>query len=418
MQTLKLNSEVLRNRKGLDSPGFLAHHGFMNLRYTLPDNDDGSPLTEEAKLDFCLAKFREEFPSAKHCIDGVFNALHKDGPECPHCGSSDIHRVSGERFMHCRSCKKKIWFMVGTAFECTHLLLPRFGYIMILSNGLSISKEEFYKRFDIDKKTATKIFHELTAIIEIFMQEEMFCVPSLAFIDSFLRRSRVTEARKPPSSEQEEMERWVEESWKGQAGERVDVEISPSMREDAMADLQPESARHEEQVETLMIVEAQREGESQPSESNEKVYAALSDEPVYVEELLQKTGMALSEVNATLTMLELAGLVKQLFGNQYVRVIPGWTAAVSGSSGAGTSWARRAMEAVMDFMEFIAKTFRGISRKYLQRYLAYWWYIRRAGEHSESLLDQCLSVGPIRDEDIRSYVSPLMVKSFLKHEAA
>jgi hypothetical protein len=65
--------------------------------------------------------------------------------------------------------------------------------------------------------------------------------------------------------------------------------------------------------------------------------------------------------------------------------------------------------AVETFIEFVRLTFDGIARKYLQKYLAYWWYIIRVGEHTELLIDKCLRFGPIRQGMTRSYVTPLIV---------
>ena len=51
-----------------------------------------------------------------------------------------------------------------------------------------------------------------------------------------------------------------------------------------------------------------------------KALGALSLQQKYVDEVIRETGLAASQVNAVLMMLELKGLVRRLPGNLFVRV--------------------------------------------------------------------------------------------------
>jgi DNA processing protein len=51
----------------------------------------------------------------------------------------------------------------------------------------------------------------------------------------------------------------------------------------------------------------------------QEVYELISSEPVHFDYLIEKTGMTAAELSATLTMLELAGVVSRFTGDWYAR---------------------------------------------------------------------------------------------------
>ena len=69
------------------------------------------------------------------------------------------------------------------------------------------------------------------------------------------------------------------------------------------------------------------------NEEEERLMAALTHEPRHVDEVARESGLAAGEVSATLALLELKGLVRDLGGMQFVRVRE--AAAGHGGSGDG-----------------------------------------------------------------------------------
>ena len=53
--------------------------------------------------------------------------------------------------------------------------------------------------------------------------------------------------------------------------------------------------------------------------NEEKIIEAVSDEPVHIDSLLNKTGLAIKDLSYILLDLELRGLIKQLSGNLYIK---------------------------------------------------------------------------------------------------
>ena len=75
------------------------------------------------------------------------------------------------------------------------------------------------------------------------------------------------------------------------------------------------------------------------NEQEQRLMAALSREPRHVDEVVRESGLAAGEVSATLALLELKGLVRDLGGMQFVRVRE--NAAGYGGSGDGDHVASR-----------------------------------------------------------------------------
>lgn len=364
----------------------------MVKRYNIPEFDDGSPLTNEAKLEFCMRQFELECPSEDASADIVFDICYPSGGRCQ-CGSSNIERESGSRSFKCKCCGQTTWFTAGTMFHQVKKLRPHLLYDTLLENGVSVNASQFSRIVKIDNKTARHIFGKFTTVIESDMRDGVVSVPSKKFVNTFHRRSFDTPAGEHPVKEQERMEMAANES--KQSSQEQPVE--------------PDSPGSSSQNDSIDIA-LNRAGDlaGALAESLKEVYWLLSDKPLHFDYLCSQIGMESGDLSACLTFLEFERLVKRKDGDWYVRdILPEATNAVAGDL---KEDAQTIDSAVHAFVAFIRMTFDGIARKYLQKYLAYWWYIKRTGEHTGLLIDKCLQFGEVRSGMTRSYVTHLIVK--------
>jgi hypothetical protein len=222
------------------------------------------------------------------------------------------------------------------------------------------------------------------------------------------------------------------------------------------------------------VIAAALERAAQLAEDNagtlREIYALLTDDGINLEKIIQKTGVAVGVASACIVYLELNQLAKGTGGDWYSKDVPDEVKAKATSAktkkdrhsvglpasvrfpvsnrtteafeltasikptielnGSIESADRAALteraesnqatnltestefidSALQAFLEFVRTTFVGISRKYLQKYLAYWWYIRHPGEHPALLIDECLRFGKIGKGMPRSYNTPLIVR--------
>ncbi|MBI4533325.1 MAG: hypothetical protein HY711_05195 [Candidatus Melainabacteria bacterium] len=239
-------------------------------------------------------------------------------------------------------------------------------------------------------------------VIQSHMDEEAPAIASLCFLPVFCKHSRETPARAHPRAEQKEIDQQRVASGPTVKTSEDEGKTAALCRN---LDTQGASSRVKLMDSTSGYVKQQKEALS----SHElEVYEALAVEPIHVDALCRRIGMPTNELAAALTMLELTGFAKRLPGNQYVACGPKHKEVVSSQSSVTATVAM----IINNSLDFIRCNFHGISRKYLQNYLAaYWCWADRTRWCSNSLVRICLEFGPVRYQDILQYVSPTFVKT-------
>jgi hypothetical protein len=121
--------------------------------------------------------------------------------------------------------------------------------------------------------------------------------------------------------------------------------------------------------------------------------------------------MSPASLLASLTVLELEGLVKCLPGGCYVRP-PSLHADHQSMQPLSPvhSLSESVGKTIISVIEIISSIFGGISRKYLQLYLATHWCQAQAKQAPGWLVKECLRHGPITYAQILAYVTPPVVK--------
>ncbi len=370
----------------------------MLTRYNIPLSASGLPLADDERLEFCRKELYLLCPTEASCRDLLLQHMFPNGAEC-RCGCTKIKRQPGSRSFDCCECKTTTWFTVGTIFEGLHKLLPRLLYIVLTENGVKVSVLEFARIAEIDPHTAREIFGQVNTVIEHEMKignltrdangNGFLMVPSRGFIDVFCRHSFDTIRGEGPKSEQlgmelEEAARLAEE----RARIAIGIPVFPSTP--------PAPARPPDKIVEKAFEEARVNPPAKVTDSIQEIYEALSDKPMSFDQLCIQTHMKAGRMLACISYMEMANLIESPASNWFVRVdfpIVGATAL-----------------AVRSFIDFVKGTFIGIARKYLQKYVAYWWYIKRVGQHNTSLLDKCLEYGPIGEGMPTSYKTSLFVR--------
>ncbi len=341
----------------------------MVKRYIIPPHANGTPRTNEERLTYLVKQFKQDFPSERACADFLYSLLFPHGAKCRKCGKSNCTRRKGARKFQCNDCGTLTWITADTPFKRVKKLWPRLLFDTLTENGVHVSVLQFSKIAGIVYKTARKIFGMVSTVIESEMSHAFAVVPSKFFITTFYKRSTETPVKKHPSAEQKAME-------------VASFSKTPALQRKAV----------------LIQLAA---GLGKHGEAMREVYEALSPKnPMSEDKICQHTRLETGEVLASLFELELEKFIKQEPG--------GWILASLPQASKGL--ASNALP-VKEFIEFVKTTFYGIARKYLQKYLAYWWYLKRQGLHSGLLIDKCLRFGRMKIEGLsRLYVTPLKVK--------
>ncbi|MBY0356769.1 MAG: hypothetical protein K2W82_02105 [Candidatus Obscuribacterales bacterium] len=359
----------------------------MSDNYPIYNLSSGKVGNEDV-TDVFMRRFNIQFPTEKDCLEELYRRADAEKIfRCRYCGSQKIEKRYGDRVGKCSQCKKKIWFTAGTFFNQIRAARPWLLAILLMEQGVIISSSKFHNLADIAQSSALNIFKKVTAVAQNYMGETELTVPSALFVLVFCKRSRETQARKHPLSEQTEMEKQLH---KNEDQERLIADSEAEMQK-------PFEVLKEERADMELC------------DDEKKVYDILTTEPIQVDAICQKSNLPIGKTLAALTMLELAGTVVRMIGDHYVRHVDEFVNTKEDRSLFVES--AEVVDKVEAVVTFIRNKFHGISRKCLQNYLAaYWLGLSKSSQQDGSLAKWCWQFGPINYERILAYISPMLVK--------
>jgi hypothetical protein len=135
------------------------------------------------------------------------------------------------------------------------------------------------------------------------------------------------------------------------------------------------------------------------------VYECLGSTPIDADGLLEHLNRPIEELNASLTLLELDGLAERVNGNCYILSRNATREKVN-----LLTYEPESSLLVAAILDFICSKFHGISRKYLQFYVAlHWYYSAKSRWPRGSLLEACCRFRPVKYAEILAYVSPAVI---------
>lgn len=310
--------------------------------------------------------FLERFPSEEDCMEELCRMAYPNGFHCPHC-NSEVSKEYGERTMTCRICKSTIWIFGGTLFEGMRLARPTLAAIWLRERGVSTNPFRFHRLLNIAYSSSYKLFKKLSMAVESEMQNEFISTHSRMLAPVIARRSRETPARSHPLAE---------------------IDLCEAENDEFTA-----AASTSADFET---------GSDELNEDESLILENLSTEPVQFDDLHRRTKIAIGSLSSALIVLELKGLLERAAGDRYRR---------AKRDDACSSFSEAQVMGIASALAFLSRTFDGVSRKYLQLHLAdYWCYSDRVRWGIGSIMPICMRIGPIKREQILSYVSPLYLK--------
>ncbi len=331
---------------------------------------------------FC-ARFPNEESSAIFTRNQFFG---NSKVSCHGCATENQLLNFEERSIKCRNCKRKIWLLGGTFFSRVRRFRPWLAAIWFIEEGVMITAAEFARLVKIANSTALMIFKKLSIVIESRMEKSSERIPSAHFSKTFYRRSRETPAGKHPREEESAAAAKV-----GQNPQRRMQMVKVNRANERTI-----TKRERKLVKTLI------------GKAEKAVLSLVSDHPVSYDRLCKQANLATGEFSAALTNLELFDFVIRLSGDQFVLGDSPYASPVKGSPSQKLIERRRAIAS--RFVDFVRANYRGISRKYLQNYVALFWaYMDKRVWAPNTLMSACVSYREIRDDEVIFYITPLDV---------
>jgi len=304
-------------------------------------------LSEEAFAYQSLQNFLSKFPDEESCLS-LFPAV------CKACGRKQRKAAQRERVFECYKCKTKTYRTAGTYFHGLRRLHPTFARIWIHEDRAVLSINKFTELFDLAYATGWKIEARLQAVLEKEMDkhDDVFELITTVFNPVIRKRSIVSVAEEHPDYEEND-------------------------------DEQPEL----EEQENL-------------DEDQQSVCAFLKVQPEEFDNLFQASGMPIGKFAAALASLELEGIATRHAGNKFSLTKTNPMLLIGNQE----------KEVLQQFYDYI-RNLHGISRKYLQRYLASFWARGALRRWSKgTLLKSCMKYRRLSYGEILAYNSPKIVR--------
>ena len=343
----------------------------------------------ESRILDLASRFHNEHPTEADCWIELFKRLYPNGIKCKSCQGERFEFKNNNRAIKCLYCKEKNWLTSGTFFHRVKSIKAWLLAIKFAEEGIILNSKELEILGQVSQSSAMNILKRINFVILSTMEKNSITCESREFIEIFCRRSRETPDSKPPVSEQEVFENRHklidEDRWNCQQNQN--------------------DQNHQNSVLDLSSLEL-------------KILDSLAEKQISLEKISKKTKVELSLLLASLTMLELNGLVERLPGDKYklskqVSDRSGFSINsdfLEGSPSGLDTNATTLKEVVQSLITSIKLNSHGVSRKYLQLYLAQHWYGLHGNREREELMKTCLRFRHITDRELELYVTPEKVK--------
>lgn len=324
---------------------------------------------EERVLLVAWKLFRRRFPTEKDCVEYIVNLVCSNDIACPECFGHDVMREAGCRLVECQDCNTTSSLLAKSFFAYIKKAYTWVGMIWLLEHGVSVNAFQFHKVAKISYSTANRMFVKINMAIAEKMSVGME-VMSSNFLSLFCKRSRETPARGHPT-EEEAARREFEEGQNEQQ--------TTARKQAGMSDLE------------------------------KTVFAHIAVEPTELNGLLAATKLPVSSLSAALSLLEISGHIEARPGNFFTRAN---SCGLKNGTPKQPASPFKLRQAVREIIKSTANLHHGISRKYLQNYLAAFWQRtdesrRRRAAVMGDCIDYGIKNGPMTYDKVIRYVTPL-----------
>lgn len=343
--------------------------------------EDSNPIIDEYEpvdkpdypVDLIIAcrEFDARFKNDADCIEELVKILGNKYFYCRNCNSREVRRNYGSRTLLCFACRRSSSVFTDTVYDS--IKKPRAWLLAhwLIGQGVEFNSNQFRIPARVAYSSALTIIKKLAVIIKSDLENEVEAIGSNMFISVFNKRSSQTPAQEHPSTEQFEMEK--------SAAYLEDVQ------EDRFLDDEP--------VRPSCLAEL--------GELENALYELLGDEKIHFDELIRTFECSIGKLCTAIFELTMLDLIERHSGDYYTRKPKKKITVVPEPSSNAN---------IRNFIDYVRKTYHGISRKCLQLYLALFWSKNyRVRWNKSALAEACRKHPPIKGKEVVSFVTPLVV---------
>lgn len=339
---------------------------------------------------FCL-EFKERFPTLEACMSALWKLFNLHKVQCTRCGKQLA--TGSDRSVSCPNCRKKNWVTASTALNNVERPDVWLAIVLLQGSGVPFSSSKLAILLKAANGTVKNARLKIAlATTDWMKEEEPHAVSSAEMIAIYDRHSLATPYHQHPRAEQQEMEERARER------ESVFANMHHFAPPDHSETLSP--TKTDEVPGNNECGDSSLDTTGNAVDPKQEVLRLLADGPLHFDILAVKTGLDVGTLNSLLTILELDGEIQSIgicrFASKCVR------------QSKKTILAPDIRQFIQDFIEFVKTYHHGISRKYVQLYMAsYWYHLCRNSFTPIRLTAVWKARGYISSEELKAYISPL-----------
>lgn len=341
-----------------------------------------------------VQNYLQEFDTPEKRTQDILRRIDFRG--CSYCGTKEVRMNSDGRSAYCSKCRANSQITAGTFFHGMSRLDVLHPQIYFLEAGVKFSAHQIRTLFECAYGTAWGANKKIKKVIMDAMNGALDEIHSCFFESLYVKRSIETPARHHPRAEQR-----LVEDLQGNHSEQKNGNDTQSTWETA------DSTNHQTNSESSII------------EPDHPLLSVFDDQPISLERIISKVQKPFSEVCMELLYLELDNLVEKLPGNKYVRK------ATAKGNGLFISSIQlfeqndhKPQDGINKIVDFIKEVFHGVSRKYLQFFLAIFWHHHdKTRWRRGQLIEACLNHDHVSINEIKKFNTSLKVQCFSAQSA-
>lgn len=386
-----------------------------------------------AAISELIKAFCQLFPDEESCWAHYERKLRADNLVfCPKCKNTDLIETANFRVKRCQPCKKQIWIFANSCFEGKKKLRARYLAMWLMEHNIELSENLFSQIADVCQSTGSQIAKAILIPMEGLIMNEGFGIGSCHFDIHFIRRSLKTPRDQPP----------VAEELAQQKEETIEVGLDAfqqTPRPKVVSPEQPELSPVEQSILELVKAHGTVQADflaSTLSLNTVEILTSISLLEIMGQLIVLPGGnIQIQEQDIVMrpqVKIHLPGRPLRAFK---ARKLPPNKCQSGNCKQCMSKQKSKRIKALSDrFALFVKENHHGFSRKYLQLFLVACTFLKRRKVKNQvqlgkiphqkvqdttsskyfSVLDCCLSYGPIKRKDIIDYVSPLIVRQTFK----
>jgi len=158
--------------------------------------------SENVRLKDVWPEFERTVPTDAAAADVIFQTLEREGKIVCRCSNTRVERASGARTYKCPQCKYETWFTANTVLKRTTNLRAWLAAIYLKQNRVVVTPAQLARLTEISQTGAYEIHTKLNLVLASHINENALKVSSELFAAAICKRSRETQARLHPVTEE------------------------------------------------------------------------------------------------------------------------------------------------------------------------------------------------------------------------